>query len=45
MSVTITTVKNLSKRDLIGHKSGEGSVPLYSALRDVLGADSGVRIA
>src|SRR5215813_11528432 len=40
MSDAMITVENLSKRYLLGHKSGEEGVYRYTALRDVIGREA-----
>ena len=37
---TVISVENLSKRYLLGHKSDEGGVYRYTALRDVIGREA-----
>jgi lipopolysaccharide transport system ATP-binding protein len=39
MSDTIITVENLSKRYLVGHRSGFLARSNYTALRDVIGRE------
>ena len=40
MSDAVITVENLSKRYLIGHRSGKEGPDRYTALRDVIGREA-----
>ena len=40
MSVAVIEVENLSKRYLLGHKSGQGGSDRYTALRDVIAREA-----
>ena len=40
MSDAVITVENVSKRYLIGHRSGEKGGYRYTALRDVIGREA-----